>query len=193
MGVAIIGAILAGMVRTQQAQQQQNLEKQLFEAQKKLGLIKVDDLTSQKNQLIQTKELYTTQIAAAKTKLAAPIDNIAAIDVILNSAHEYDLIISNINSNGKSNTTFAGNKFTALPFTFQVEGSTANIASFVSNINNLFPTSIVETYQLNIDIPTPAASPTTPEIKPTSALPDLDTAATINIIIFDYKGEDHVE
>ena len=202
LGVVVIGAIMVGMVLSQQAQQQRDLEKQLIESQKKLAQIKIDDLTASKDQLTQDKELYTTQIADAKAKLAAPIDNISATDVILKSAHEFEIRIVNINSGGKSNNTLADNKFTALPFTVQVEGNIANIAGFVSNIKTLFPTSVVETYQFAIGIPTPtpdqpAETPVeAPEITPTPTPPPplpIDTAATINIIIYDYKGDANVE
>lgn len=205
MGIVVLGAFLAGMVRTQQAQQQQNLEKTIFAAQQKLALTKIDDLTLKRDRLTQEKELYTVQIADAKAKLAAPIDNIAGTESILNSAHEFDLKIVNINSGGKTNITYSGNKFTALSYNLQVEGNINNVAGFVSNIKIIFPTSLVETYQfaINTPTPTPTTTPTaiptstpnpsiSPTPSPTYILP-INTAATINIIIYDYKGDTNVE
>ncbi len=207
LGIVVLGAFLIGMVRTQQIQQQQNLEKTLLADQQKLALTKIDDLTLKRDQLTQEKELYTAQIAAAKAKLAAPVDNIAGTETILNSAHEFDLKIVNINSGGKSNSTYSGNEFTALSFNLRVEGNIDNIAGFISNIKTLFPTSVVEAYQVDINTPTPTpttpATPTTtptptptPSIAPTPTpafiLP-INTAAMINIIIYDYKGDTNVE
>jgi hypothetical protein len=210
IGVAVIGAILVGMVRSQQVQQQQELEKKLGEAQQKLALVKVDDLIIQKDQLTQNKTQLTAQIADAKAKLAAPIDNIAATDVLLKTAHDYDVKIVNINSGGKTNSILAGNKFYALSFNLQLEGDLADIAAYVSNLKTLFPTSIVETYKLNIIVPTPtpasvAGSSTqqpanTPEVTPeVTRLPEpttllsKNTTANINLIIYDYKGNTNVE
>lgn len=193
LGVVVMGAIMVYMMWSQQVQQRQDLETQIIATQKKLALLKIEDLITQKDQLTRDKEIYTAQIAAAKTILAAPIDNIAATDAILKSAHDFELKIVSINSNGKVNSTFAGNKFVALPFNVQVEGNIANIAGFVSSIRTLFPTSVVETYQFAIGMPTPTTSPTA-EITPTPMpIFPADTAATISVIIYDYKGDANVE
>ena len=204
----VIGVLSAAGARTQQIQQQQSLEKSLVAAQKKLMLLKLDELTAQKDQLIDNKTLYTAQIAAARSKLTAPIDNIAATDIILKSAHDFDLRIVNISSGGKSDNTLAGNKFTKLPFVLQVEGNLNNIAGFVSNVKTLFPTSTVETYQFGIGA-IKAASPAIEELPPSEEattseapavvreiiLPNVatptsptDTRASITITIYDYKG-----
>jgi hypothetical protein len=199
LGVAVIGAILVGMVRSQQTQQQQDLEKKLTEAQQMLAQIKVEDLVTKKDQLTQEKALFTAQVADAKAKLTAPIDNISATDEILKSAHEFDIRIANINSNGKSNNTMAGNKFSTLSFSIQVEGSIDSVAGFVSNLKTLFPTCVIDTYQLNISTPTPTPTSTpedTPEVSSTPALTSslpTNTAANINIVIYDYKGDANVE
>jgi len=167
LGVMIIGAIMAGMIWSQQAQQKKNLEKSLSEAQIKLSQIKIDDLMIKNAQLTQDKTLYTAKIGAAKDQLTAPFDNIAALDILLESAQEFDLRVLNINSNSKSTNTLAGNKFSVLPFTLQVEGNISKIAGFVSNIKEIFPTSVVETYQLNITPPLPTPTPT-PNTAPTT-------------------------
>jgi hypothetical protein len=180
LGVVVIGAIMTNMLRAQQVQQQQELKQQLIAAQQKLVLMNIDDLTLKKDQLTRDKELYASRIADAKAKLAAPFDDISATDILLKSAHEYDLLIVSIKSSGASDDTLAKNKFTVLPLTLQVEGSTVNIAGFISNLKTLFPTSLVETYQITI---------TPPEPTPTA----IDTAATININIYDYKGDTYVE
>ncbi len=189
------------MICSQQVQQREDLETQITAAQKKLAQLKIDDLVTQKDQLLQNKELYSAQIATAQAALAAPIDNITATDKILESAHTFNLRIVNINCRGKSNSTFAGNKFFILPFTLQIEGTVVNIAAFVNNIKILFPTALVETYQFAIDTPkpTPASTPisetepaTVTNPTPIPLLP-IDTAATININIYDYKGDANVE
>ncbi len=208
----VIGVLAAAGARTQQIQQQQVLEKSLVAAQKKLTLIKLDELIDQKDQLTDNKTLYTAQIAAARSKLTAPIDNIAATDVILKSAHDFGIKIATISSNGKSDNTMAGNKFTRLPFTLQVEGSLNGIAGFVSNVKTLFPTSVVETYQFGIGT-NKIASPGEVELSPTpdnatgedpagvrqitltpvaisavAPVSPADTKASITITIYDYKG-----
>lgn len=187
LGAVVIIAFVSGMYLSQQAQQQENLGKQLFETQKKLGLVKIDDLTSQKDQLTQDKIQYTAQIAADKAQLSASLDDIAATDMILKSAHQFDIQITSINSNGKSDNTLAGNKFTVLPFSIQAEGSTKNITEFVSNLKTVFPTSMVEVCQLSLGIPAP-----TPEAILTQSQSVITTAA-INMSIYELKGELNVE
>jgi Tfp pilus assembly protein PilO len=198
LGIAVIGVILAGMVWTQQAQQKQDLEKKLSEAQTKLAQVKFDELTARQTQLLEDKKTYTKEITAAKDQLTAPIDNISALDTILKSAGEFNITIVSINSNSKSMETFTGNSFSALPFSLQVKGNINDLADFVSNIKTLFPTSVVQTYQFAISTPTPTAA-TTPAPSPTSPVPTpvivlpIDTEATINIMIYDYKGDANVE
>jgi hypothetical protein len=201
LGVVVIGAIMVYLICSQQVQQRKDLETQVIAAQKKLAQLKIDDLIARKDQLLQNKELYSTQIAAAQAKLAAPIDNITATDKILESAHTFNLKIASINCGGKSNNTFAGNKFIVLPFTLEIEGTIVNMAAFVSNIKTLFPTALVETYRFAIGTPTPTpSSALTSETEPGDEpnpipipLPPIDTTATINITIYDYKGDANVE
>ncbi len=184
--VVVIGAIWAGMVLTQQTRQQQELKRNLLLVQQKTAQIKLDDLTSKNELLIAEKAQYTGQIIETEIKLSTSLDDISATDAILESAHAHNLTIFDLTSSGEANGSMAGNKFTVLPLDYHVKGKLANIASFVSDIKNLFPTSVVQFYDFTIGGDTPAES-TEIILLPTQST-QTDTDATIKIIIYDYQG-----
>jgi hypothetical protein len=196
IGIIIIGAIWAGMILSQQAQQRRELEKNLVLVQQRIAQLKIDDLTRQKDQLILDKEVYTTQIIDTKAKLSSPFDSIAATGAIIESAHAHNLTILRLTSSGNDLGTMAGNIFTILPLDYQVAGSLTNMASFVSDIKTLFPTSVVQLYEFKIgvsneSVENPAETPeiiVTPTPEPSVPTDADNTEATIKIIIYNYKG-----
>jgi hypothetical protein len=187
VGVVALGAIIFGMVSTQQAQQRSELEKKLIEAQLKLATIKTEDLAIQKELLTADRDEYTTRIAVAKHKLTDPIDDIAATDEILKSSHEYEVDIIHLNCGGMAINTLEGNTFTALPFNIQAEGKLTNISAFIRNLKVVFPTSTIQSYQLGIGCIKPESTPTTP--------PEdfADTSVNFQITIYNYIGDKNVE
>jgi Tfp pilus assembly protein PilO len=184
--VVVIGAIWAGMVLTQQASQQQELKRNLLLVQQKTAQIKLDDLTSKNELLITEKTQYTGQIIETETRLSTSFDDISATDAILESAHAHNLTIFELTSSGESNGSMVGNKFVVLPLNYHVKGKLADMADFVSNIKNLFPTGVVQSYEFTIGGDTPAES-TEIILIPTQSS-QMETDATIKIIIYDYQG-----
>lgn len=184
--VIVIGAIWAGMVLTRQARQQQDLKRNLLLVQQKTAQIKLDNLTSRNELLIAEKAQYLGQIIVTETRLSTSFDDISATDAILESAHTHNLTIFELTSRGEANGSMVGNKFVVLPLNYHVKGKLANIANFVSNIKNLFPTGVVQSYELTIGVDTPAESSEIILI-PTQS-DQMETDATIKIIIYDYQG-----
>jgi hypothetical protein len=181
LAVIVIGAIWAGMVLTQQSRQQQELQRNILLAQQKTAQIKIDDLVSKNDQLMMDKALYTAQIVETHSKLSTSFDDISATEAILESAHFYNLTIFELTSSGEANGSMSGNKFIVLPLNYHVAGELADIASFISDIKTLFPTGMIELYDLKIG---GGVSAELPEI----ILNPTYTDATIKIIIYDYKG-----
>jgi Tfp pilus assembly protein PilO len=191
LAVIVIGAIWIGLVLTQQAGQQQELKRNILLVQQRISQIKIDELTSKQAQLTQDKEQYTTQVVDAKARLSTSFDDISATDTILKSAHAYNLTIFQLASSGETNSSMAGNQFVTLPLNYRVSGSLTNLADFVSNIKTLFPTSVVQQYDFvtgNSNASNTSDNTTSPDPTPSGPLYNDDTEATVNIIIYDYKG-----
>jgi Tfp pilus assembly protein PilO len=191
LAVVVIGAIWIGLVLTQQAGQQQELKRNILLVQQRISQIKIDELTSKQTQLTQDKGQYTTQVVDAKARLSTSLDDISATDTILKSAHAYNLTIFQLASSGETNGSMAGNQFVTLPLNYRVSGSLTNLADFVSNIKTLFPTSVVQQYDFitgNSNSSNTSDNTTSPVPTPSGQLYNDYTEATVNIIIYDYKG-----
>jgi hypothetical protein len=209
-GILLIAGVSLGMVRSQQTEQLQLMQKRLAQTKQKLALVKTEDLAAQKNNLILEIENYSSQIDSSKQKLATSEDSITACDVILETAKSYGVDILGMSSNGETSGNLAGNQCTVMSITLHVEGNIQSISDFVCNIGQKFPTSVIKEVQLSkkelppTPTPLPDSSPTpTPTPPPTPdpveatplppgfkpvVNPAKNATASIEIIIYNYEG-----
>jgi hypothetical protein len=204
-GVILIAGTSLGVIRSQQVDQQNQIESKLNQARQKLEVLNTSDLQIKKEELTLQITGVNTQIDTTLGKLSIPEDNINATDRLLKSAQNFNVNITNISSAGETAGEIDGITSNVLPLSIQATGSISNIANFVCNLSQEFPTGIVKTVQLNTKKPEPTPTPdktSTPAITPTPTLtpalfpgftpyvePEKDTTASINIVIYDYKGE----
>jgi hypothetical protein len=214
IGVIAIAVITLGWTFSQENSQNRQLEADLSLAKQKLAGIKLDDLNTQKAQLIEQMVQINAQTENTKTKLSSSKDSIEATDMILANAKNHKVEVVDISSSGLSGDSLSGIKAEKLSIDVQVEGNAQNIANFTISLSQIFPTALVTTVQmdkLSIPEPTPTPTPTptvtptpTPTITPTATPeptssptppastptipPEKDFSAKISLVIYNYKG-----
>jgi hypothetical protein len=192
-GIVLIAGISLGMSRSQQAEQQQQLTNKLAQAKEKLATVQIDEVAAQKNQLAQQIEQYSAQTDSAKQKLFAPEDDIKATDVILAAAKSFQVEVVSITSPGATIGELTGTECRVLPMTIQLSGNTEYLAGFISNLSQIFPTSVVQVMQITnagASAPAPGAEPT-PAAGPGNNTPQVASipSAEINLVIYSYEGK----
>jgi hypothetical protein len=203
VGIVLIAGVGLGMAKSQQSTQQKDLTTKLAQSRQKLSSINNDPLVVQKDQLAEQVKTYTSQINAAKVKLASADDNISAINRILDAADKCAVEIVGITSVAKVDGTLYGTNCDTLSFTLQVDGDIGAIKDYVIYLSKVFPTSLVKTVQADSGETAPVASPE-PTVSPTptstpspspapsgtpEVTPEVVGKATINLTIYNYKGE----
>jgi hypothetical protein len=205
IGIVVIAGVGLGMTRSQQATQQKELTTKLAQSRQKFTSINNDPLVVQKDQLTEQVKTYTSQINAAKGKLVSADDNISSINRILDAAVSCNVEMVGITSVAKVSGSLYGTNCDTLSFTLNVKGEIEAIKNYVIYLSKVFPTSLVKTVAANSGedaptagqepeaspTPTPAPSPTptpTPSGTPEATLEKVGNA-TINLTIYNYKGE----
>lgn len=218
-GILLIIGISVGMTRMQQTSQQKMLEQKLQQSRTRLSLIKIDDLTTQKEEIARKIADFEGELTTTKTFLADSKDSIDTTGIILKVAEENSVRIGQLSSAGVTTEDVAGIKCSKLPVNIRVSGNITAIADFLGGLTEAFPTSIIGS--INLDVETggdPAQNPagnsgveedfsgqtlsdgegenlpadsSAPEESPLPALSTGVETATVNIdfAIFNYKGD----
>jgi hypothetical protein len=201
LGAIIIAALSLGWTYSQQTGQQSDLDKKLTLARQKLAQIKFDDLNDQKAQALQQMEQVNAKLETLKTNLSSSKDSIDATNIILEDAKNYSVDILEMSSSGQSTADLAGTKCETLNIAIKVIGNLQNIADFAVSLSQKFPTGVDKLVQIE-RLPPPPPTPTdTPPLTPIPDLPpppegftpilplEKDFSASINVVIYNYKGE----
>ncbi len=183
LGVVLIAGISLGMSRSQQAEQQKQLTEKLAQAKAKLATMNIDELTGQKSRLTQQVDQYNTQTESVKQNLFAAEDDIEATDIILESARSFQVEVVNITSPGANLGELQGNQCRILPLKIQLNGDIDKMADFICNLSQIFPTSIIQEWQLNNEEPSTSGAG---EKQPA---PAGTTSADISLVIYSYEGK----
>lgn len=184
VGIVLIAGISLGWIYSQQNDQQQQLATQLSQAKIRLSGIKTDDLQARKEQLTQQIGQYNVQLADAKTRLSSLKDSLDVTNTLLADAKNYGVDVVEISSPGLSGENLSGTNCEILAVALTIKGDISRIAGFVYSLSQIFPTSSIKSVQADVEKTAPAASPSPSE--PTTVK---TTTATINLVIYNYKGE----
>jgi hypothetical protein len=203
VGVLAIAAGSLGWIFSQQTDRQKQIDTQLNAAQKKLALINLDDLNGQQEQLNQQIEQLNALMAEKKARLQASVNSIDTTNAILEDAKSHRIDIQSMTSPGRGGEQLAGTNMNTLAIDIQFTGNINDIVNFAISLNEKFPTSIENVVQMNRVEPSPTPTPTetpTPNPTPTTLItpvppgftpilaPEKNFAGSINLVIYNYKG-----
>jgi hypothetical protein len=203
VGVLAIAAGCLGWIYSQQLDKQKQIDTQLSAAQKKLALIKLDELNSQQEQLNQQIEQLNALLAEKKARLQATGNSIDTTNAILEDAKSHRIDIQSLTSPGRGGEQLAGTDMDTLAIDLQFTGNINDIVNFAISLNEKYPTSIENLVQMNRVEPSPTPTPTatpTPNPTPTTLItpvppgftpilaPEKNFEGSINLVIYNLKG-----
>jgi type II secretory pathway pseudopilin PulG len=191
-GIFIILAAILLMSYFQQGQEQDRLSQELSSVQlllaKQWEKFSSEGLPAKQSELESQLASVESQLNTAKANLRQPIESIESIDITdtlfeIAETSEVEIVeISNmaiieVNPPGLIGEDLDELEFFALSFTATAEGDVANLVDFVFELNQQFPTGVIE----SVTIKVPAVIEEEEEIT--------EPSVQINLSIYTYEGD----
>ncbi len=173
IGIFIVVGIGLGMVRSQQADQQNQLNEKLILAQSRLEQIVLEKLSSQQAELEKQLSQATSQFETVKAKLSQPVGSTAASSMLFDVAEAHGLEVTEITSTGPASGDLEGITGSILTLTAMVNGNVPNLVSLVTELNSSLKTGVVKSITITI---------------PETTSGD-NISASINLIIYTSQSE----
>lgn len=164
-------AILA-IVYWQRLQQQEQMDKQLAQAQMNIGKVQIAKLVADKTKLEAQLGEATSQLEIAQARLSRPVESSTVTRTLFDVAENHRLEVIEMTSSVPSKGKLAGVEFSLMSLTARVEGDTGNIIGFIIDLNNHFSTGIIR----NVSIIIPEASS------------GEKATADVRMVIYTYEG-----
>ena len=144
LGIFIIAFGSLGVARSQQVEEQSQLEDELTVAEKRLSNLQLKEFHSQKNELEQQLDQALSQLEDAKDVLHQSIESIVVTDALFEIASACDVVIIQVNSSAISQEKLPGMTSSVTRLNITVEGDVLSLISFITKLNNDFTTGVVE-------------------------------------------------
>lgn len=171
IGLFIITFAGLGAVRSQQAQQQNQLDEKLTSAELKLNGFQIEQLVNQQGELERQLSQTISQSETARDILSQPIGSIAISEILFDIAEANSVEITEISSSGPASEELAGVTLSVLPLTARVKGSLPNLVSFITSLNDDLPSGVVKSVAISIPETTGA-----------------EASTNIQLVIYTYQG-----
>ena len=174
--IIIIGffiIILAGLgvIRSQQVEEQNELNQKLAVAQSKLQLIQLDQISQHQAELEQQLSETDSESESARVILSQPMGSIIINDLLFDVAEANNVEVTEIKSSGMVEQKIEEVPCLALSLVAKVEGEVTDLVGFISQLNEDMTTGVVESLEISI--------PETMERKP---------SANIKVVVYTYQG-----
>ncbi|MBN1189782.1 MAG: hypothetical protein JXA46_08520 [Dehalococcoidales bacterium] len=192
-GVFIIAGVSLGMARSQQTDQQQELQEKLANANARLSAIKIENLIEQQETLTSEINSYEAQTAETMELLSYSSDSIDTTAEILAEGQRQGVEINEISSPGVSSQVVEGNTCQTLALNLLVTGNVGNISAFIQGLSTTFPTSVIKSLQIEIIGPSPDSADLLGNTAGSKTSDMKCATARINMVIYNYKARIDVE
>lgn len=149
-GIFIVVFASLGITRSQQLQEQEQLDDELTVAEMRLNKFQVKQLRQQQEELQKQMDESTMQLTAAKDKLRQTIDSINVTDEFFEIARSCGVEVVGISSSNIGSEELGNIVCSVITLNATVAGDTSNLISFVIRLNNDFTTGIVKSAQISI-------------------------------------------
>ncbi len=150
IGVFIIILASLGVVRSQQVQEQNQLNEQLALAQSNLKRVQLEQLSSRQTELEKQLSQATSQFEAVKAILTQPVGSIAASSILFDVAKAHGLEVIEMTSSGSTTESLEGVTCSVVSLTARVEGDVLNLVNFVTKLNSHFTTGVVKSIMITV-------------------------------------------
>lgn len=172
-GILIIALASLWTIRSQQLQEQAQLEEELSLAEMKLNGFQPDELTFRQQELESHLSETLSQFETAKATLSPPIESINLTDSLFEIAKSCAVEITELSSPGLTSEYLDDIDYTVLPLTVKLEGDVTNLINFVSEVIGNFTTGVVNSVEMSIPGTTDEGEP----------------SVIINLAIYTYEGD----
>jgi len=149
-GIFIVVFASLGITRSQQLQEQEQLDDELTVAEMRLNKFQVKQLRQQQEELQKQLDESTIQLTAGKDKLRQTIDSINVTDEFFEIARSCSIEVVGISSSNIGSEELGNIVCSVITLNATVAGDTSNLISFVIRLNNDFTTGIVKSAQISI-------------------------------------------
>ena len=149
-GIFIIASAGLFMVRSQQLDEQNQLNEKLTSAQSNVGQVQVEKLSSRKAELEKQLSEATSQFEVVKAELSQPVGSVAVTTILFDIAKAHGLEVAEIASSGQASDRLEEITCSVISLTAKVEGDVPNLVSFVTELNSSFTTGVVKSITITI-------------------------------------------
>lgn len=172
-GIFIVVVASLGLTRSQQIQEQGQLDEELSIAEMRLNQLQVKQLRQQQEELQGQLDESKIQLMAAKDKLRQTVESINVTDEFFEVAQSCGVEVASISSSSIESEKLGGIICSVITLNAVVAGEVPNLISFVIKLNNDFTTGIVKSAQISI---------------PEATNPD-EPSANIEMTVYAYEGD----
>ncbi len=150
IGIFVVAGLGLGMVRSQQLDQQSQLNEKLTLAQSNLEGVQLEKLSSRQAELEKQLSQATPQFEEVKAILSQPVDSITASSILFDIAKAHDLEVTEVTSPGPASDSLEGVTLSVLSLTGKVEGDVSNLVSLVTKLNSSLTTGVIKSIEITV-------------------------------------------
>ena len=172
VGIFLVVAAGLGLTRSQQAQEQSQLDEELSVAEKRLDKFQIEELRQQQDELQVKLDESAIQLEAAKDRLHQTVESIDVTDEFFAIAQACGTTVMSISTSGIRSDALEAVGCSMIQINANVEGELPNLINLVITLNSDFTTGIVESTQMSI----------------TETTEEGVSSANIRMIIYSYEG-----
>jgi type II secretory pathway pseudopilin PulG len=180
--LGVVAAIFAGLwvMRSQQAQEKERLDEELYVAVVKLDNVNSDELLSLQAELEQQISQTLSQLETTKATVAQSAESISVSDTLFDIADGAGVEVTSISSSLPSDSKWQEIPCLVLPLTVTIEGDVPSLLSFIGEVDRALTTAVIRSAVITIPEATDEE-----ESSAESQLP----SAVIQLGIYSYQGE----
>ena len=173
VGIFLVVVAGLGLTRSQQIQEQDQLDEELSIAEMRLNKLEVKQLHQQQEELQERLDESIIQLMAAKDRLRQTVESIDVTDEFFAIAQACNTTVMSISTSSIKSDTLEDIDCSVIQINAQVEGELPNLINLVISLNNDFTTGIVESAQMSIPETTDEG----------------ESSTSIMMIVYSYEGD----
>ena len=172
IGIFVVVGIGLGMVRSQQVDEQSELNEKLALVKSNLERVQPEKLPSQQAELEEQLSRATSQFEAVKAILSEPVGSITATSILFDIVKAHGLEVTEMSSSGPATESLEGVTCSVISLTAKVEGDVSSLVGFITKLNSYLTTGVVKS--ITITIPETTSSE--------------NASADIQLVVYIYQG-----
>lgn len=150
IGIFLVVAAGLGLTRSQQIQEQGQLDEELGMTEMRLSKLQVQELPQQQEELQERLDESAIQLMAARDRLRQTVESIDVTDEFFAIAQACNTTVMSISSSGIKSDKLGDIACSMIQINARVEGEVPNLIDLVISLNSDFTTGVVESAQITV-------------------------------------------